>query len=104
MALPERFCLNHTDVPAAANCVQCHKPICSACIVEAQGKPFCSESCATKYVAFYSRYKPDAPDRWKTLRLVLKLGVVAAVALVVLLVGRAFGFAWCAEALKAIGL
>jgi len=104
MPLPERFCLNHTDTPAATNCVQCHKPICSSCIVEAQGKAFCSNACGAKYAHFYSSYTPDAPERWKTLKLLVKLAAAAALVVVGLMIGRHFGVGICAQALKYIGL
>ena len=104
MPLPERFCLNHIDTPAAANCVQCHKPICASCIVQSQGNPFCSAACSAKYAKFYSRYTPDAPERWKTLKMLVKLAVAAALVVVGLLIGKHFGVALCAKALRYIGL
>ena len=104
MALPQRFCLNHVDVPAAGNCVQCHRPMCEACIVSYGAKPFCSAECIDKYQLFKSRYKPEKEKGGSLVATLVKLAVVVAVVLGALLAGRWYGIEWCGKALDALGL
>jgi hypothetical protein len=42
----DKVCLNHTSVPAVSRCETCFKPLCEECILEIEGRHFCSEKCA----------------------------------------------------------
>lgn len=55
--MPEKACLNHKDAAAVAQCHQCHKPICKACLKQDPAGSFCSTECMTKYKDFKARYK-----------------------------------------------
>lgn len=55
--MPDKACLNHKDAPAVAQCHQCHKPICRACLKQDDAGSFCSTECMTKYKDFKARYK-----------------------------------------------
>jgi hypothetical protein len=104
MALPDRFCLNHPSTPAAANCAQCHKPVCDECVVMGGEVAFCSNECIEKYRVFKARYRPQPEDRGSWLLTLAKLAAVAVIVMVSLYVGRRLGFGWCARALEFFGL
>jgi len=103
MALPERFCLNHPDVAAVANCAQCHKPVCDACVVMSGGVAFCSDECAEKYRIFQARYKPMPDKRGSWLVTLAKLAAVVVIAAAGLFIGRRLGCGLCARALEFFG-
>ncbi len=42
----DKVCLNHTSIPAVSRCETCFKPLCDNCILEVEGRHFCSEKCA----------------------------------------------------------
>jgi hypothetical protein len=42
----DKVCLNHTNVRAVTRCETCFRPLCAECVVEADGRHFCSEKCA----------------------------------------------------------
>ena len=42
----DKVCLNHTNVRAVTRCETCFRPLCAECIVEVDGRHFCSEKCA----------------------------------------------------------
>lgn len=44
--ISDSVCLNHPDIPAAARCAACGKPICESCILKRNGSSYCSERCA----------------------------------------------------------
>ena len=104
VALPERFCLNHVNVPAVANCVQCHRPLCEACVMESGGKPFCSADCMAKYETFKARYKAAPEKEGSLLGTLIGLAVLVALVGAALFAGRWLGVGWCDAALKAAGL
>ena len=103
MTLPPRFCLNHPNIAAEGNCVQCHKPVCGACALMRDGKIFCSDGCADQYAFFQSRYKPE-PKKSGLLGALVKLAAVAVIVVIGLFVGRSMGIGWCAAILKLVGL
>lgn len=55
--MPGKACLNHKDAVAVAQCHQCHKPVCRACLTQDAAGSFCSTECMTKYKDFKARYK-----------------------------------------------
>ena len=53
-------CLNHSNIPAAARCTTCMKPVCQECVVSVNSDNFCSETCAENHIrtsAEISRFK-----------------------------------------------
>ncbi len=54
-----KACINHMDTAAVAQCFQCHKPICSACITDTPHGRFCSTECSVRYLDFKKRYASE---------------------------------------------
>lgn len=50
----QSFCLNHVERPATANCLQCHRPLCTECRIPHDKGVFCSGGCEKRYRDFYS--------------------------------------------------
>ncbi len=98
-------CLNHPDVPAVTHCAQCHKPLCESCIESEAGEAmFCSAQCAAKNRGFYARYPSSSARRSGWISLLIKLVVLAAIAVALLYGGRVLGIYFCDELLKSLGL
>jgi hypothetical protein len=54
-------CRNHPDVPAAAYCQSCGKPLCTACMRSVGGSVFCEPCLAARLSATQGSAFPDAP-------------------------------------------
>jgi hypothetical protein len=54
-------CLNHPDVPAAAYCQNCGKPLCTACMRSVGGSVFCEPCLAARLSAAQGTPYPGAP-------------------------------------------
>jgi hypothetical protein len=54
-------CLNHPDVPAAAYCQSCGKPLCTACMRSVGGSVFCEPCLAARLAAAPGGAFPDVP-------------------------------------------
>jgi hypothetical protein len=54
-------CLNHPDVPAAAYCQSCGKPLCTACMRSVGGSIFCEPCLAARLSATQGTAFPGAP-------------------------------------------
>jgi hypothetical protein len=50
------FCVNHPGRPADRRCVQCHKSLCSDCVLADAGDTFCSRRCLSRYRTFHRAY------------------------------------------------
>jgi len=48
-------CMEHPDRPAVARCANCHRPVCSECVVTTADGKFCSHTCAQKAADFRKR-------------------------------------------------
>ncbi len=82
MDMSKRLCLNHPDTQAATACKQCHKPLCSACIIQQPDGHFCSDACHHQYGQFKDRRIPEAgPSIFSRLT---TLAIYAAIALGIL--------------------
>lgn len=46
------MCAVHHELEAAARCRRCSRPLCTDCIFDAPGGPFCGESCAALAAQF----------------------------------------------------
>lgn len=49
------MCATHHETEAATRCRRCSRPLCSACVFDAPGGPFCGESCAALAARFPRR-------------------------------------------------
>ena len=104
MAASSHNCLTHMDVPAAAHCAQCHRPMCEDCIVGSEGDAdFCSTQCQADNRKFYRQYRPARKRGMGLVGWIVWLAVVAALAVGALHVGRTFNVPICDSILKAIG-
>jgi Domain of unknown function (DUF5668)/B-box zinc finger len=54
-------CQNHPDVPAAAYCQSCGKPLCTACMRSVGGSVFCEPCLAARLGAVPGSLPPDMP-------------------------------------------
>jgi Domain of unknown function (DUF5668)/B-box zinc finger len=54
-------CLNHPDIPAAAYCQSCGKPLCTACMRSVGGSVFCEPCLAARLSSAPGGPFPDAP-------------------------------------------
>src|SRR6202453_260584 len=54
-------CQNHPDVPAAAYCQTCGKPLCTACMRSVGGSVFCEPCLAARLSASQGGAFPNAP-------------------------------------------
>ncbi len=90
-----RFCLNHKDRSAVAQCHQCHKPVCAECLVDQDGGKFCSPPCAARNREFKTSYKE--PNIKEGFNLVGKLVGLVLLAVVFL------GVAWVGNNVLGIG-
>jgi Domain of unknown function (DUF5668)/B-box zinc finger len=54
-------CQNHPDVPAAAYCQSCGKPLCTACMRSVGGSVFCEPCLAARLSASQGGAFPNAP-------------------------------------------
>lgn len=50
-------CMEHHDRPAVARCANCHRPVCSSCVVSTADGKFCSHTCAQKTTDYRTRAK-----------------------------------------------
>lgn len=93
-----KFCLNHKDRASVANCHQCHKPICAACVQQNEQGKFCSTQCGTKYREFKARYKePDIRTPFSLVGALVGLAILATVLLGLAWVGHnVLGLDFCA--------
>jgi hypothetical protein len=98
----DKFCINHDKTPSSIHCFQCHKPICQQCVMITPHGSFCSSTCSVTYKEMQAHLK-GGPQEKKggALGLLVKLAVVAAVAVVGIHLAVRFGNV---EALKAFDL
>lgn len=54
-------CQNHPDIPAAAYCQSCGKPLCTACMRSVGGSVFCEPCLAARLGAVPGSLPPDVP-------------------------------------------
>jgi hypothetical protein len=79
-----KACINHNDTAAVAQCFQCHRPICSACIIDTPHGRFCSTECSVRYLDFKQRY---ASEKKPTGSPMVRKLVTTAVIVLALLIG-----------------
>lgn len=98
-------CVNHPQQSAVARCVTCNKPVCSSCVVKADGRTFCSGTCRDNH-AKYSGYKPAKEGLIASLmsyvKLIIALVVIAAIA--VFVGAKVLNLGFCQSILKIFGL
>lgn len=88
------YCINHPSRPADICCTQCRKPLCSDCVIEDEGDPFCSRKCASRYRTFHRSYEEEA-GKVPPSTVLARVGVVVLVAgVVVLLLSVAGALGW----------
>lgn len=86
MANNDSVCLNHPDTPATARCASCSKPVCARCIVQKNGKNYCSQKCADLAEQGAARVdsvldnKQKVERKGRTRNIVIAIIVLAAVA------------------------
>ncbi len=86
--LSQSVCLNHPDTPAVTRCATCSKPICEKCIVNRNGSPYCSETCAANASESVDRItrtldekrRTNTRTRYRAIILLLIILIAAAVA------------------------
>ena len=99
MAQAPARCLNHVDRTAVARCKQCHKPLCSKCVIKKPGGIYCSEECFEKMGSFQERVErlDEKPARGFSVgKLVTRLIILAIV------VGIAY-FVFVVQEVRSIG-
>lgn len=98
-------CVNHPQQAAVARCVTCNKPVCSSCVVKADGRTFCSERCQENHAKF-SGYKPAKEGFFANLLSYVKLLIALAVigAIVVFIGAKVLHLGLCERLLKLVGL
>jgi hypothetical protein len=77
------FCVNHPERPADRRCVQCHKSLCSDCVLVDEGDTFCSRKCLSRYRTFHRAYVAEH-GRTPLATKLIRVGVAAIVLLIVL--------------------
>lgn len=99
-------CVNHPKQPAVARCVTCSKPVCSSCVVKAEGHTFCSATCKENRAKFKAGYKPQKDSVLAGLMSYVKLIVaLAVIGFIAVFVGaKVVGLGFCQSLLKMIGL
>ncbi|HEX7901929.1 MAG TPA: B-box zinc finger protein [Planctomycetota bacterium] len=85
-----KACANHPERPGTAECRQCRKPVCAACVVVTAQGSWCSAECGVVHRALQTKPKEDPLMRragWAgkliaifSLLLLVLLGVHAAAA------------------------
>lgn len=78
-SITNSVCLNHPDQPAVTRCITCFKPICSQCVIDADGREFCSRQCVESYFStrnMVDNYNAAAQQRKKRARIMLLIKLI----------------------------
>ncbi len=101
--MPEHFCINHVDRPAAARCHRCHKPVCEECLLRREAGLFCSDTCHQQFVAFRAKPLPEIRGPSCAYRLVQLLILLALLFGIIYLLARWGGVGFLRDLLKRLG-
>ena len=102
MAKTSKMCFTHTDRPAETLCTQCHKPLCSDCVIADPDGSFCSVDCLNKCKTFKSGYGGPQKMKGGLVKKLVSLVILLAVIYAILYVGGKMDCGICKSCLKCI--